>query len=56
LCALRDPHGSVWNQVERTDDARVRGQFIWQVGECASGRLIAIDKETGKPSEPTLPP
>lgn len=51
-----DPHGRGWNQVERTDDPKVRAQFIRRVGECASGRLIAIDKETGKPIEPTLPP
>jgi CDGSH-type Zn-finger protein len=58
LCAFArfcDPHGRVWNQVENTDDPTVRAQFIQQVGDCASGRLIAIDKDTGKPIEPTLP-
>lgn len=59
LCAFArfcDLHGRMWNQMERTDDPKVRRQFIRQVGECASGRLITIDKETGKPIEPTLPP
>ena len=58
LCAFArfcDPNGRVWNQVARTDDPEVRAQFIRQVGDCASGRLIAIDKETGQPIEPELP-
>lgn len=58
LCAFArfcDPNGRVWNQVARTDDPRVRAYFIRQVGDCASGRLIAIDKATGKPVEPKLP-
>ena len=58
LCAFArfcDPDGRVWNQVARTDDPSVRAQFIRQVGDCASGRLIAIDKATGKPIEPKLP-
>jgi CDGSH-type Zn-finger protein len=58
LCAFArfcDPHGQVWSQVERTDELKVREQFLRQVGNCASGRLIAIDKQTGKPAEPELP-
>jgi CDGSH-type Zn-finger protein len=57
LCAFArfcDPHGQVWSQVERTDGPREREQFIRQVENCASGRLVAIDKETGKPVEPKL--
>ncbi len=58
LCAFArycDPHGQVWSQVERTDDAKVRAQFVAQVGECPAGRLVAIDKATGHPIEPKLP-
>ena len=58
LCAFArfcDPHGRVGNQVARTDDLKVNAQFIQQVGDCASGRLIAIDKETGQPIEPEFP-
>jgi hypothetical protein len=40
--------------VEGTDEPKKREQFIRQVGNCASGRLVAIDKETGKPVEPKL--
>jgi CDGSH-type Zn-finger protein len=57
LCAFArfcDPHGQVWTQVEGTDEPKKREQFIRQVGNCASGRLVAIDKETGKPVEPKL--
>jgi len=58
LCAFArfcDPHGQVWNQVEKTDDERIRAQFISQVGSCPSGRLIAVDKQTGEPVEPEFP-
>lgn len=58
LCAFArfcDPNGRVWNQVARTGDPKVRAQLVRQVGDCASGRLIAIDKTTGKAIEPKLP-
>jgi CDGSH-type Zn-finger protein len=58
LCAFArfcDPHGKVWNQVRSTDDSKERAQFIQQVGNCPSGRLIALDKEKGKPVEQELP-
>jgi CDGSH-type Zn-finger protein len=48
--------GTVWRQVRRTDDPAVRAQFVRQVGDCPSGRLVAWDKETGRPVEPALPP
>lgn len=58
LCAYGrfcDPNGSVWNQVTQTDDAEVRETFLLQVGNCPSGRLVAIDKKTGAVVEPALP-
>jgi CDGSH-type Zn-finger protein len=58
LCAFArfcDPYGRVWNQVKHADVPEERDQFVRQVGDCASGRLIAIDKDTGTPIEPTLP-
>lgn len=58
LCAFGrfcDPHGQVWSQVARTDDARVKEQFVHQVGECPAGRLVAVDKHTGHAVEPHLP-
>ena len=58
LCAFArfcDPNGRIWNQAGNTDDPEVRANFIRQAGDCASGRLIAIDKATGKSIEPELP-
>jgi CDGSH-type Zn-finger protein len=58
LCAFArfcDPHGQVWNQVERTDEAEVRATFVRQVNNCPSGRLVAWDRATGKPVEHHLP-
>jgi CDGSH-type Zn-finger protein len=58
LCAFGrfcDPNGKVWNQAAESDDAEVRKNLIRQVGDCPSGRLLAIDKATGKPIEPKLP-
>jgi len=50
-----DPHGQVWSQVTRTDDAAVRATFLRQVGNCPSGRLVAWDKASGEAIEPKLP-
>jgi CDGSH-type Zn-finger protein len=58
LCAFArfcDPNGQVWNQVSRTDDERVHAAFVRQVGNCPSGRLVALDRSTGRAVEPHLP-
>ena len=58
LCAgarFCDPHGKVWNQVERTQDPEVRANFVRQVGNCPSGRLVAWERERRAPIEPELP-
>jgi CDGSH-type Zn-finger protein len=58
LCAFArfcDPNGQVWNQVDQTNRPTVRSMFIRQVGNCASGRLVARDNATGKDVEPHLP-
>lgn len=49
-------NGTVWRQVRHTDDPTVAAQFVRQVGDCPSGRLVAWDKTTGAPLEPVLPP
>ena len=57
LCAFArycDPNGQVWGQVSRTGNSKVREQFVKQVGNCPSGRLVAWDKKTGKAVEPKL--
>src|SRR5690606_28827529 len=48
-------YGTVWRQVAHTDDPQVRAQFVRQVGDCPSGRLVAWDKQSGAPVEPDLP-
>ena len=58
LCAFArfcDPHGQVWSQVEHTNDPATRERFIHQTGNCPSGRLVALDKQTGQAIEPELP-
>jgi len=37
------------------DEHAVRERFIRQTGNCPSGRLVAIDKHTGRAVEPSLP-
>jgi CDGSH-type Zn-finger protein len=58
LCAFArfcDPNGQVWNQVEHTDEAKVRALFVRQVNNCPSGRLVAWDNSTGQAIEHELP-
>jgi CDGSH-type Zn-finger protein len=58
LCAgarFCDPNGQVWNQVGDTEDPQVRANFIRQVGNCPSGRLVAWERKSGAPVEPSLP-
>lgn len=59
LCAFArfcDPNGQVWNMVNDTNHAAIKAQFIKQVGECPSGRLVAWDRATQTPVEPELTP
>jgi CDGSH-type Zn-finger protein len=53
LCAFArfcDPNGSVWNEVRRTDQPDVADNFVRQVNDCPSGRLMAW-QEDGKAIE-----
>jgi CDGSH-type Zn-finger protein len=55
LCAFArfcDPNGQVWNLVNETDQPSAKKHFVRQVGECPSGRLVALDNSTGKSIEP----
>ena len=59
LCASArfcDPNGRIWNQVANSDDPQTRAHMIQQAADCPAGRLVAIDRSTGKAVEPTLPP
>jgi CDGSH-type Zn-finger protein len=58
LCAFGrfcDPHGSVWNEVARTDEPATRARFLRQVHHCPAGRLVASDNAADQPLEPELP-
>jgi len=55
LCAFArfcDPNGQVWSLVTETDQPSAKKNFLRQVGECPSGRLVAWDNSTGKSIEP----
>lgn len=57
LCAgLQFCHraGGVWGLVEKTDDPEARKIVTEVTGNCASGRLVAWDRESGEPIEPRL--
>ena len=59
LCAFArfcDPHGQVWNLVNETDNPSARKNFVRQVGDCPSGRLVAWENATGKSIEPQYEP
>jgi CDGSH-type Zn-finger protein len=58
LCAFVrfcDPNGRIWNQVEHSNDPNTRDHLVRQAGDCAAGRLLAIDKKTRRAVEPALP-
>lgn len=58
LCAFArfcDPAGQVWNLVEK-GDAHSRKLTEHEAGHCPSGRLVALDRATGKAIEPHLKP
>jgi CDGSH-type Zn-finger protein len=59
LCAFArfcDPHGQVWNLVNETDNPAAKKNFLRQVGDCPSGRLVAWDNSSGKAIEPKHEP
>jgi CDGSH-type Zn-finger protein len=59
LCAFArfcDPHGQVWNLVDETDNPVAKKNFVRQVGDCPSGRLVAWDNSSGNAIEPKHEP
>lgn len=50
LCAFArfcDPNGSVWRQVDHTDNPDVAETFTRQVNDCPAGRLVAVVSADG---------
>ena len=59
LCAFArfcDPKGRIWNLVRQTDNPEARRLVEFEAGHCPAGRLVAWDRETGKPIEPQFEP
>jgi CDGSH-type Zn-finger protein len=47
-----DVGGGTWELTKKSDDPVAKQKVIQQTFDCPSGRLVAIDKETGKSIEP----
>jgi CDGSH-type Zn-finger protein len=59
LCAFArfcDPKGRIWNLVKQTDNPEAQQLVKHEAGHCPAGRLVAWDRETGKPIEPKFEP
>jgi CDGSH-type Zn-finger protein len=59
LCAYArfcDYAGTIWNLIEKTDDAEVRTIVREEASNCPSGRLVVRDVESGEVVEPKLEP
>ncbi len=48
--------GDAWTLTENSADPNNKKLAIEEAGNCPSGRLVAIDKQTNKPIEPKLKP
>jgi CDGSH-type Zn-finger protein len=59
LCAFArfcDPHGQIWNLVEKSDQPRAAKLVEHEAGHCPGGRLVVKDRATGKAIEPRFEP
>jgi CDGSH-type Zn-finger protein len=48
--------GGTWRLTEKSDNPKIRELAIEEACNCPGGRLVAIDKKTGKPIEPDFEP
>jgi CDGSH-type Zn-finger protein len=58
LCAFArfcDPAGKIWSLIEKTDNSAARELVIREANQCPAGRLVVLDKKTGKAIEHKLP-
>ncbi len=46
--------GDIWSQILQSNDPKLKQNIIRNVCDCPSGRLVVIDKGTGKIIEPEL--
>lgn len=59
LCAFArfcDRGDGVWSYTRASDAPEAKETAIKEACKCPSGRLVAVDKETGEPLEPKLEP
>lgn len=57
LCAVArfcELGGNVWNLVQNSDDPEAKKLAVQESSNCPSGRLVVLDKKTGKEIEPKL--
>jgi len=48
--------GDAWNLADQSGDPVKKATAMEEAGDCPSGRLVAVDKATGKPVEPEFGP
>ena len=46
--------GDIWPQIPQSNDPKLKQNAIRNACDCPSGRLVSIDKETGKAIDPEL--
>jgi CDGSH-type Zn-finger protein len=46
--------GDIWKQIPKSDNPKIKKNSVENSCDCPSGRLVVIDKATGKTIEPTL--
>ncbi len=46
--------GDIWQQIPKSDDPKLKQNASRNARDCPSGRLVVVDKETGKTEEPSL--
>ena len=46
--------GDIWPQIPKSDNSQLKRNALRNACDCPSGRLVVIDKETGKVVEPSL--
>jgi hypothetical protein len=48
--------GGIWDQISKSDDPKIKENCVRNECDCPSGRLVVVDKATGKEVEPELSP
>jgi CDGSH-type Zn-finger protein len=46
--------GDIWPQIPKSDDPKLKENALRNACDCPSGRLVIVDKQTGKTIEPSL--